>query len=109
MGLLPPTTSVNNGSGAAKVCASAVAAGAVVSAGLGTGDAAGTGVAVVAEEPAADGVAVAVGVGEAVEAGAGVVSARAGESVTAVSEARVTTNAVRSAVVFRIEFTFCLS
>lgn len=50
-----------------------------------------------------------VGVDDAVDVGAGVGSARAGVSVTAVSEARVTTNAVISAVVFRIEINFCLS
>jgi hypothetical protein len=49
------------------------------------------------------------GAGDTVEVGAGAVSARAGEIVAAVSEASVTTNAVKSAVVFRIEFTFCLS
>ncbi|MEC5181167.1 hypothetical protein [Arthrobacter sp. CG_A4] len=58
-------------------------------------------------ETAAVGVGVATG--DEVVVGVDAGSAKAGESVTAVSEARVTTNAVRSAVVFRIEFTFCLS
>ena len=64
-------------------------------AGVSTGDAVGV----------ATGDAVGVSTGDAVGVGAGNGSARAGESGTAVSEARVTTNAAISAVVFRIEFT----
>ncbi len=62
-----------------------------------------------APSPIAVDVGPGVGVDDAVDVGAGVGSARAGVSVTAVSEARVTTNAVMSAVVFRIEINFCLS
>ena len=119
VGLLPPMTSVNSGSGDVKDCDSAVAGEAVLTAGLGVGEAVGAGAAVVAVVPAAvvagaDGVAVAVaavavgatdGDGDAVVVGAGVESARAGESVAAVREASVTTSAVSNAVVFRIEFT----
>ena len=90
---------MNSGSGFVRVCDSAVAGGAVVPVGPGDGVA---GAVVVG-----GGEAVGVAVTDAVDAGAG--SARAGDSVTAVSEARVTTNAASSAVVFRIEFTFCLS
>jgi len=53
--------------------------------------------------------AVGVATGDAVGVGAADGSASAGESGTAVSEARVTTSAAISAVVFRIEFTWCLS
>jgi len=122
VGLLPPMTSVNSGSGDVKDCDSAVAGEAVLTAGLGVGEAVGAGAAVVAVVLAAvvagagaDGVAVAavavaavaVGAtdGDAVVVGAGVESARAGESVAAVREASVTTSAVSNAVVFRIEFT----
>jgi hypothetical protein len=102
-------TSVNSGSGVVRVCDSTVAGDAAVAVAVGAADAVavavGTGVAVAV----AVAVVVGAGVAGAVDVGAGAGSARAGESVTAVSEARVTTNAVRSAVVFRIEFTFCLS
>ena len=99
-------TSVNNGSGVVRVCDSTVAGDAVVAAGLGAGTGTVAGAAVAVAEGAVDGGA---GVADAVDVGDGAGSARAGESVAAVSDARVTTNAVSSAVVFRIEFTFCLS
>ena len=115
VGLLPPITSVNSGSGLVRVCDSTVAGDSVVDVGPGAGAAVAVGagaaevVAVAVGEGVAVAVAGAVGVADAVDVGAGAGAARAGESVTAVSEARVTTNAVNSAVVFRIEFTFCLS
>ena len=119
VGLLPPMTSVNNGSGVVRVCDSTVAGDAVGAAGLGAGAGTGTGTgaaAVAGAEGAVDvgavdvgAVDVGVGAADAVDVGGGAGSARAGESVAAVSDARVTTNAVSSAVVFRIEFTFCLS
>jgi hypothetical protein len=65
----------------------------------------GAGVAVAAGETAGAGSDVGAATGDEVDVGAGNGSARAGESGTAVSEARVTTNAAISAVVFRIEFT----
>ncbi|MDP9984560.1 hypothetical protein J2W14_003986 [Pseudarthrobacter oxydans] len=112
-------TSVNSGSGLVKVCDSTVAGAgtvvgdAVVAVGPGAGVAAAVavGAGATAAVDVGSGVAVDVGaaVADAVDVGVGAGSARAGESVTAVSEARVTTNAVSSAVVFRIEFTFCLS
>ncbi len=111
VGLLPPMTSVNSGSGLVRVSDSTVAGDAVVAVGPGAGVAVAVGVAVAAGagETVAVAAAEAVGVADAVDVGGGAGSARAGESVTALSEARVTTNAVNSAVVFRIEFTFCLS
>ena len=112
-------TSVNTGSGDVRVCDSTVAGDAVLAVGPGAGTgaavaggsgegvaiAAGSGEAVVAVADPVDG-AVGAGVADAVDVGAGAGLANAGESGTAESEARVTTNAVRSAVVFRIEFTF---
>ena len=115
VGLLPPRTSVNSGSGVVRVCASTVAGDAgdagdaVVAVGAGDGvaaaDAVGRGAA--GAVPVGRGRGEAVAATDTVDADAG--SARAGESVAAVSEVKVTTNAVKSAVVFRIEFTFCLS
>ena len=112
-------TSVNSGSGVVRVCDSAVAGGAVVAVGPGVGGtvaaavvAAAVAVAVGVDAGAAvaGAAAGAVGGADAVDVGGGAAgAARAGEIVTAVSEARVTTNAVNSAVVFRIEFTCCLS
>ncbi|WP_144671268.1 hypothetical protein [Arthrobacter sp. U41] len=112
---------MNNGSGVVIVCDSTVAGdtAAGVGSGLGAGAAVAVGPAVGAEvAPAvgpavgaevAPGVGPGVGVDDTVDVGAGVGSARAGVSVTAVSEAKVTTNAVMSAVVFRIEINLCLS
>ena len=104
-------TSVKTGSGDTRVPDSTVARESVDAVGeddgsgaavtSGDGDAAGAGLEAGAGAGAGDGDEVTVG------AGAGL--ARAGESGTAESEARVTTNAARSAVVFRIEFTWCLS
>ncbi|MDZ4089905.1 MAG: hypothetical protein U1D68_01685 [Arthrobacter sp.] len=112
VGLLPPTTSVNSGSGEVRVCDSTVAGEAADAVGTGDGvaDAVAGGRGVAVDVGVGEAVAdVVVGVADVVAGGRGVGLARAGESVTVVSEARVTTNAVSSAVVFRIEFTFCLS
>jgi len=69
----------------------------------------GVGVTVAAGETAGAGADVGVATGEEVDVGLADGSASAGESGTAVSEARTTTSAAISAVVFRIEFTWCLS
>ncbi|WP_346925030.1 hypothetical protein [uncultured Arthrobacter sp.] len=69
----------------------------------------GVGAAVAAGEPAGAGADVGVAAGDEVGVGAADGSANAEASGTAVSEARVTTSAAISAVVFRIEFTWCLS
>ena len=102
-------TSVNRGSGLVSVGDSAVD-GDVAAVGPGAGAEVVSGAAVaVGPGAGAEGAAEAAGSAVAVEVGAGDGSASAGASDTVVSEAKVTTNAVMSAVVFRIEFTFCLS
>lgn len=100
-GLVPPTTSVRTGESPG----AAGAVDAVVDGAAGVAGASGTGEAVVVVAPVGAGAGEAV----AVAVGAGSGSAHAGELVTAGREAKERTSAARSAVVFRIEFTFCLS